>query len=69
MDNVNDLVDQIMAYESGDMNADEEVDFFQRLIDSGAAWQLQGSYGSQAQAFIDAGLCHYAGNVRKANHA
>lgn len=54
------LVDDIMDYESGEMDEDRMIAFFQGLIDSGTAWQLQGAYGRQAQALIDAGLCHTA---------
>lgn len=52
-----DVVGDIMAYESGEMDQDETIKFFQGLIDSGLAWQLQGSYGRTAQSLIDAGLC------------
>ena len=49
--------DDIMAWESGEMEAEAEVVFFQGLIDSGVAWQLQGCYGRQAVRLIDAGYC------------
>lgn len=51
-------VDEIMAYEGGEMDDDQIVDFFQRLIDSGMAWKLQGSYGRMASRLIEQGLCH-----------
>lgn len=47
----------IIAYEEGTLSDDEVVDLFQRLINTGLAWTLQGSYGRQAMAFIEAGLC------------
>jgi hypothetical protein len=50
-------VDQIMRYEQGEMDEAEAIEFFQHLIDSGLAWQLQGHYGRTAQRIIDAGLC------------
>ena len=34
-----------------------EVVAMQRLINSGAAWKLEGSVGRQAMALLDAGLC------------
>lgn len=51
-------IDKIIAYESGELSDDETVELFQSLIDSGAAWTLQGHYGRTAAALIDAGLCH-----------
>lgn len=50
-------IDQIMAYENGEMSFGDTVEFFQELIDTGAAWTLQGSYGRTAAAFIEAGVC------------
>lgn len=50
-------VERIIAYESGELSEDATVALFQELIDSGLAWQLQGSYGRTAQRLIDAGLC------------
>ena len=51
------LVDKIMDFESGEMNDQEVIEFFQELIDTGQAWSLQGSYGRTAQALIDEGYC------------
>jgi hypothetical protein len=53
-----DELDQIMAYEEGELGEEEEIELFQHLIDSGVVWQLQGSYGRQAAALIEAGYCH-----------
>ena len=53
-----DLVNKIIAWEGGEMEEDEEVEFFQELIDNGMAWTLQGCYGRNAKALIEAGLCH-----------
>jgi hypothetical protein len=55
-----DQVSQIIAYEQGDLEEGEVIDLFQNLINSGLAWQLQGSYGRQAMRLIEAGLCHPA---------
>lgn len=49
-------VGDIMRYESGEMDDDETVELFQRLVNSGLAWKLQGHYGRTAAALIDAGL-------------
>jgi hypothetical protein len=56
-----DLVDKIMALESGEMDEEQAVEFYQELIDSGLAWKLQGCYGRTASRLIEAGLCHPAG--------
>lgn len=50
-------IDALIAYESGEINAPEEIAFFQGLIDSGLVWQLQGHYGRRATELIEAGLC------------
>jgi hypothetical protein len=55
-----DQVSQIIAYEQGDLEEGEVISLFQSLIDSGLAWQLQGSYGRMAMRLIEAGLCHSA---------
>mgnify|MGYP003629110025 FL=1 len=51
------MVDKIIRYENGEMNAEEFVSFFQELINSGLAWQLQGHYGRTARNLIDGGHC------------
>jgi hypothetical protein len=56
-----DLVGKIMDFEMGQMNDEQVIDFFQHLIDTGMAWQLQGSYGRTAEALIKAGHCHRKG--------
>lgn len=48
-------------YENGDMDDDDMLVLFQDLVDTGLAWQLQGSYGRTAQALIDNG--HILPNV------
>jgi len=53
-----DLVSKIMAWENGEMELEEEAEFFQELIDNGMAWTLQGMYGRQAARLIEAGYCH-----------
>lgn len=56
-------VGKIIAYESGEMDRDEMIEFFQELIDSGMAWQLQGHYGRTAQWLINNGDCVPAGGA------
>ena len=49
------LVDQVIAYEQGEMEFEEVVTFFQLLVGTGMAWRLQGHYGRTAVALIEAG--------------
>jgi len=58
-------VDKIIKYESGGMPEDEEVEFFQELINTGECWRLQGHYGRTAMMYINAGLCHRPEEKRK----
>lgn len=51
------LAEEVISYEDGDMTADEEIRFFQGLINSGSCWHLQGHYGRTASDLIDAGYC------------
>ena len=52
-----DQIDNIIAYEQGELDEEAAIDMFQALIDSGLAWQLQGSYGRTAMSLIEAGHC------------
>jgi hypothetical protein len=51
-----DLVGNIIAFESGELEEHEVIEFFQHLVSTGLAWSLQGSYGRAASALIEAGL-------------
>jgi hypothetical protein len=51
-----DVMDAIIAYESGELDEDGIVALLQTLVDNGMAWTLQGSYGRTARALIEAGL-------------
>jgi hypothetical protein len=51
-----DLLDQMMGFEQGELDEDQVVELFQRLVDNGMAWKLQGTYGRTATDLIDAGL-------------
>ena len=56
-------VEKMMAYEAGNIGdantpLDEQedlIEFFQELVDSGLAWQLQGHYGRAAANLIRLG--------------
>jgi hypothetical protein len=50
------LVDQLIAYEEGQITDDEELALFQHLIDTGTCWHLAGHYHRVAATLIEAGL-------------
>ncbi len=51
-----DELSEMIAWEQGELSEEETVTLFQSLVNSGLAWQLQGAYGRQALALIEAGL-------------
>ncbi len=55
------IINELMEWENGSMTEEEEIKLFQKLIDNGMAWTLQGMYGRQAMRLIEAGLCHRKG--------
>jgi hypothetical protein len=57
------LVDNIIAYEQGELNDREVVCLFADLVRSGMAWSLQGSYGRTANALIKEGWFDREGNL------
>jgi hypothetical protein len=50
------LVDQLIAYEEGQLTEDEEIALFEHLVETGTCWQLQGHYQCVAATLIEAGL-------------
>jgi hypothetical protein len=61
-----DLMDMIMAYEVGTLEADKTLELFAELIKTGQAWQLQGSiYGRPARRLIDEGYISDKGKILK----
>jgi len=52
-------IDMIIKYENGELDEDEVVVLFQRLVDTGIIHQLQGSYVRMARHLIEAGLVSY----------
>jgi hypothetical protein len=53
-----DQVDQIIAFEQGELDEEETITLFQSLVDSGLAWHLQGCYGRQAAAMVEEGVIY-----------
>ena len=51
-----DIIGKIMDFEDGSLDDAGAIELFQHLVDTGMAWQLQGSYGRLAQQMIDAGI-------------
>jgi hypothetical protein len=50
------LIDKIIAYEQGELDASGLLKLFAELISTGGAWTLQGSYGRTASLLIEQGL-------------
>ena len=63
MNNTTSSIDNIIAYEQGELNDQEVVCLFAELVKSGMAWSLQGSYGRTALALIEEGWIDHKGNV------
>ena len=59
------ILDQIIAFEIGDLYHDEICELFQDLVNTGLAWTLQGSYGRTAMAMLEAGDIHAPEGVAK----
>lgn len=57
------MLDQIVDYEMGELNDDEVISLFSRLIQTGMAWTLQGNCGRTAKLLIDAGYISENGEI------
>jgi hypothetical protein len=55
---MNNNIDQIIAYEQGELSGDEIIKLFQELLKTGLCWSLQGHYGRTAKDLLEAGLIH-----------
>ena len=59
------MVDNIVAYESGELTGREILKLFARLIKNGMAWSLQGHYGRTAGRLIEGGYISKEGKILK----
>ena len=57
---VHDNLDDMIAWEQGELANWDEIKLFQRLINNGMAWKLQGCYGRHATELLEQGICHAA---------
>jgi len=62
---INGMVDKINEWESGEMDAETEVEFFAELVKTRIAWTLQGMYGRYAARLIEGGYISKTGDVLK----
>ena len=52
---MNELTQQLIDYEQGNLDHEQTCKLFQELVDSGLAWNLQGHYGRFAYELLQAG--------------
>lgn len=52
--------DEIIAIEEGTADEQEMIESYQRMIDSGIVWRLQGCHGRAAADLINSGQCRFA---------
>ena len=51
----NSIVDKMVAYEGGEMNEEEAIEFFQELLDRRLISSLQGNYQRTAALLLELG--------------
>jgi integrase len=49
------IVDDIVAFENGELSQAETAAMFQTMIDDGSVWKLQGSYGRMGRIYVRGG--------------
>lgn len=52
-------LEAVMTVENGECSKEEYVKAWQKLIDTGIVWELQGWFGRGAIRMIEDGYCHY----------
>jgi len=58
-----DTLSNIIAYEQDELTDEQTLELFQKLVDNGMAWTLQGHYGRTAKRLLDAGLIQRTAKV------
>jgi hypothetical protein len=58
-----DFLDQIMEYESGELNDKGIIEMFSDMVKDGTVWLLQGSYRRTAEVFIFNKILDKQGNI------
>lgn len=58
-------INMIIAYESGELPAEDTLKLFAELIRTGQAWTLQGHYGRTSQGLIESGYINKKGKILK----
>ena len=59
------LIDSIIAYETGELRAEDTLKLFAELIKTGKAYTLQGHYGRTAEGLIKGGYIDRQGKILK----
>ena len=59
----NNMIDEIIAYENGELNDLQTIELFGKLVANGTAWTLQGHYGRTAHRLIEWGALSFDGKV------
>ena len=58
------LVDQLIAYEEGQITGDEEIAFFERLVETGTCWPAAGPLPACGRDPHGGGAYKFAGAYR-----
>ena len=58
-----DLADRLFAFETGELDEKETLQFFADLVASGWAWHLEGLYERMAASLIEGGFISEDGEV------
>ncbi len=56
-------IDNIIAFENGELDDISTINMFSTLIRTGLAWQLQGFYGRTASALIENNIINQNGDI------